>query len=316
MSIPNYQKFMLPILKVIADGKEYSRQKLILAMHREFNFSEEELNITIASGKSKLIDGRISWAQTYLVQAGLIKRTGRGVCVITEDGIKALETGEEINSTYLRKFEKFQSFISRSNKQSVPDDEKLSTNTANTNGANIYDEQKPQTPAEELELIFNTLNVVLATELLESIVKVSPQFFEDLVVDLMIAMGYGGSLREAGESTRHTKDGGVDGIIKEDKLGLEMIYLQAKRYTSGTIGRPDIQAFVGALEMHRAKKGVFITTTKFTSDAKEYVKQIEKRVILIDGEKLTELMIEHNLGLTVKKVYEVKELDTNYFVEE
>lgn len=144
----------------------------------------------------------------------------------------------------------------------------------------------------------------------------SPAFFENLVVDLMLAMGYGGSRKDAGQATQYTQDGGIDGVIKEDKLGLEMIYLQAKRYTNKTVGRPDIQAFAGALDMHRAKKGVFITTSSFSKDALEYVGLIDKRIVLVDGKQLTELMLTHNLGVSIKQVFEVKALDSDYFIED
>ncbi|WP_258405561.1 restriction endonuclease [Shewanella zhangzhouensis] len=172
------------------------------------------------------------------------------------------------------------------------------------------------TPSEQISKAFAALNSALADELLEQIHSLSPKFFEQLVVDLMLAMGYGGSQKDAGQATQYTNDGGIDGIIKEDKLGLDSIYLQAKRYRDNTIGRPDIQAFAGALDMHRARKGVFITTSSFSKDAREFVSMIEKRIVLIDGRELAALMIEHNVGVSTRELYAVKAIDSDYFADE
>ncbi len=187
------------------------------------------------------------------------------------------------------------------------------TEVLQNDSANSSNEQTPQ---ETLETAFETINSALTADILDTILKASPEFFENLVVDLMVAMGYGGSRKDAGQATQYSQDGGIDGIIKEDKLGLEMIYLQAKRYTNKTVGRPDLQAFAGALDMHRAKKGVFITTSRFSKEAIEFAGMIEKRIVLIDGERLTELMLEYNLGVSIKQVFEIKTLDTDYFSEE
>lgn len=306
MSIPNYQYFMQPVLKQLADGTEKTIREIVDAICDELNFTEEQRNLKIPSGKATYVNGRIGWAKTYLVQAGLVKQPKRAVCEITERGKEALASGAEINNEYLKQFPEFIHFINRSHKDS------------DTEPRSEEQESSPdeQTPHELLESTFNTLNSALASDILDAIINSTPQFFENLVVDLMLAMGYGGSRKDAGQATQFTKDGGVDGIIKEDKLGLEQIYLQAKRYADKTVGRPEIQAFAGALDMHRAKKGVFITTSNFSRDAQEYVNQIEKRIVLIDGEKLTELMLAHNLGVSTKQVYEIKALDTDYFLED
>ncbi|MGE6101808.1 restriction endonuclease [Aeromonas salmonicida] len=173
-----------------------------------------------------------------------------------------------------------------------------------------------QTPQEQIEQALAVLNSSLADELLGEVLALSPRFFEQLVVDLMVAMGYGGSAQEAGHTTRYSSDGGIDGIIKEDKLGLDSIYLQAKRYTDRTVGRPEIQSFAGALDLYKARKGVFITTSGFSREAREYVGQIEKRIVLIDGDRLTALMIEYGVGVTTRQTLTIKTLDSDYFTDE
>ena len=202
-----------------------------------------------------------------MAQSGLVSYPKRGVCIITERGLQALGSESTINNDYLKQFSEFKG---RSNKEQQ---EKVITQ----NTSNRSDEQ---TPLEQLENTFNSINNVLANDIHSAILSASPEFFENLVVDLMLAMGYGGSRKDAGQATKYTQDGGIDGIIKEDKLGLEMIYLQAKRYTDKTVGRSEIQAFAGALDMHRAKKGVFITTSNFSKGAIEFTSLIEKRIVL------------------------------------
>lgn len=304
--IPNYQEFMNPVLKQLLDGSEKTIRELVTAICDELNFSDEQRNLKIPSGKQTYVNGRIGWAKTYLVQAGLVKQPKRGVCVITERGKDALASNAEINNQYLKQFPEFIKFQNRSNKEDSSEPKKIEQDSS----------LNEQTPDELLDDTFASLNTALTSEILEAILSASPQFFEHLVVDLMLAMGYGGSRKDAGQATQFTNDGGIDGIIKEDKLGLDLIYLQAKRYSDKTVGRPEIQGFAGALDMHRAKKGVFITTSAFSKDAQEYVNQIEKRIVLIDGGILTELMLTHNLGVSTKQVFEIKVLDTDYFIEE
>ena len=239
------------------------------------------------------------------MQAGLIEQPRRAHCVITQRGLDALKSNEEINNDYLKHFVEFTDFQRRSNKNESPEQNKP-----------LSDTTEQQTPFELIDNNVNFINNTLSNELLQAILNSSPKFFENLVVDLMLAMGYGGSRKDAGQATQYKQDGGIDGIIKEDKLGLDMIYLQAKRYTDKTVGRPEIQAFAGALDMHRAKKGVFITTSNFSKEALEFASMIEKRIVLINGEQLTELMLEHNLGVSIKQVFEVKTLDSDYFIED
>ena len=305
MSVPNYQSFMTPLLRELADGSVVRLKDIDAKVYNQLGLTPEQLQLRIPSGKQTYAYHRLGWAKTYLVQAGLIEQHKRAYCNITHIGTQALASGKEIDNRYLSQFSDFIAFKMRSNKDET---EVLQHNLANSSNE--------QTPQETLETAFETINSALTTDILDTILKASPEFFENLVVDLMVAMGYGGSRKDAGQATQYSQDGGIDGIIKEDKLGLEMIYLQAKRYTNKTVGRPDLQAFAGALDMHRAKKGVFITTSRFSKEAIEFAGMIEKRIVLIDGEMLTELMLEYNLGVSIKQVFEIKTLDTDYFSEE
>jgi len=305
MSLPSYQSFMTPLLREIADGSVVRLKDIDSKVYQQLGLTPEQLQLRIPSGKQTYAYHRLGWAKTYLVQAGLVEQPKRAYCNITDIGTQALISGKEINNKYLSQFTDFIAFKMRSNKGET---EEQQDELAVSNNE--------QTPQETLETAFETINSALTADILDSILKASPEFFENLVVDLMVAMGYGGSRKDAGQATQYSQDGGIDGIIKEDKLGLEMIYLQAKRYTDKTVGRPDLQAFAGALDMHRAKKGVFITTSCFSKEAQEFTGMIEKRIVLIDGERLTELMLEHNLGVSIKQVFEIKTLDTDYFSED
>ncbi|MFT6905977.1 MAG: restriction system protein [Oleiphilaceae bacterium] len=305
MPIPNYQTYMRPLLEELADGVEKKLPELVSAISGKFEFTPDQLAARIPSGKQTYIYHRISWAKTYLVKAALIAQPKRGVCGITERGLQALKNKKEINNEYLVDFKEFQSFKYQNNSIKNPPEQVV-----------IDPSTSEKTPQETIESAFEIINSALAIDILQAIINASPLFFENLVVDLMLAMGYGGSRKDAGQATQYTQDGGIDGVIKEDKLGLEMIYLQAKRYTDKTVGRPEIQAFAGALDMHRAKKGVFITTSNFSKEAFQFTSLIEKRIVLINGEQLTELMLEHNLGVSTKQVFKIKNLDSDYFSEE
>lgn len=308
MAVPNYQAFMQPLLHVL--NSQYPQpvklSEVENKVYTQLNLTAEELKQRIPSGKQTYSNHRLNWAKTYLVQAGLITQPKRAYCVISDAGKAALSCGEQINNAYLKQFSSFKDFVQRSKKANVTSCESETQKPV---------ENDEQTPEEVIESAVETMNTSLRDELLNSILAASPLFFENLVVDLMLAMGYGGSRQDAGQATQYTQDGGIDGIIKEDKLGLEMIYLQAKRYTDKTVGRPDIQAFAGALDMHRAKKGVFITTSGFSKEAKAYVNMVEKRIVLVDGEQLSALMLSHNLGVSTKYRFEVKVLDSDYFLE-
>ncbi|WP_345854806.1 restriction endonuclease [Shewanella algae] len=314
-SIPSYEQLMPSVLKVLADGQQKPIRQVYDDVSVLYGFSDAQLELTIPSGKTTYVRSRVGWAKTYLVKAGLIKQPKRGVCVITDKGRQALASGQVINNEYLSRFETFNHFLSASNGQSSGESQNAGA-SANAVKPDVSLQDEAQTPTEMMAKAFAALNTALADELLEQIHGLSPKFFEQLVVDLMLAMGYGGSQKAAGQATQYSNDGGIDGIIKEDKLGLDSIYLQAKRYRDNTVGRPDIQAFAGALDMHRARKGVFITTSSFSKDARDFVTMIEKRIVLIDGRELAALMIEHNVGVSTRELYAVKAIDSDYFLEE
>jgi restriction system protein len=298
---------MTPLLQCLANGKTVKLKDIEASVYQNLGLSVEQLKLRIPNGKQTYAYHRLQWAKTYLVKAGLIEQPKRAFCTITSKGLSALATGEQINNQYLSQYPEFLDFKTRTKDTS----DSLDENTTSLVNSNSH-----KTPEELIEAAVDTLNTNLSDEILQAVLSASPAFFENLVVDLMLAMGYGGSRKDAGQATQYTQDGGIDGVIKEDKLGLEMIYLQAKRYTNKTVGRADIQAFAGALDMHRAKKGVFITTSGFSKDALEYVGLIEKRIVLVDGKQLTELMLTHNLGVSTKQVFEVKALDSDYFLED
>jgi restriction system protein len=303
MAIPDYQTLMLPFLRLLAGGAEHRLSEITESLSLEFQLTEAERNQLLPSGNQAIMRNRVGWACTYLKKAVLLDSPRRAVFQITDRGRDILsDNPEKITARYLRRFEEFCEF------QNIT----LSLKEVTVG----LDTEENQTPTEAIEAAFNTLNNDLAAEVLDSIKRQAPQFFEHLVVKLMQAMGYGGWSKDSGQATQYTSDGGIDGIINEDPLGLETIYLQAKRYSDNAIGRPDIQAFVGALEMRRARKGVFITTSRFSKDALEYISMIEKKVVLIDGKQLADLMIKHNLGVTVKQAYQVKTLDTDFFIED
>lgn len=308
-TIPSYEEMMPAVLEVLADGQQKPLKQVYDEVVALYGFSPLQCELLLPSGKQTYIRSRIGWAKTYMVKAGLISQPKRGMCEITQRGRGALASGEVINNDYLARFDDFNDFRSAHTVQA--------NQPANfTSDVAVSHNDDSQTPTELMAKAFSALNSALADELLEQIHSLSPKFFEQLVVDLMLAMGYGGSQKAAGQATQYTNDGGIDGIIKEDKLGLDSIYLQAKRYRDNTVGRPDIQAFAGALDMHRARKGVFITTSSFSKDAREFVSMIEKRIVLIDGRELAALMIEHNVGVSTRELYAVKAIDSDYFLEE
>jgi restriction system protein len=302
MAVPNFQSTMAPLLAAISDQKAHTFTYLIEYICKHFNLSEQEIAQRINSGKQTVIKNRLGWARTYLKKAGLLEIPEKGQLKITIRGLQALAQEQEINNDYLKQFPEYVEF-------------KSSKKKLENNQTDLSD-QTNKTPEELIDNAADELNRTLSSELLDQIKEASPSFFEQLVVDLMLVMGYGGSRKEAGQATQYTSDGGIDGVINEDPLGLEIIYLQAKRYSDKTVGRPEVQAFAGALDLQRAKKGVFITTSKFSQDALEFVSLIEKRIVLIDGDILTDLMIEHGLGLTTKRTIEIKAIDTDYFLED
>ncbi|SFR62556.1 restriction system protein [Thiomicrospira sp. ALE5] len=301
MSIPDFQTVMLPVLKCLAGKDVVSSAQIVEQVSDEFALTPEQRAELLPSGKQTIIKNRIGWAITYLKKAGLVSSPKRAHYQLTDLGQSVLAQNlERINVRFLKQFESFRVF--HSVKPSTDKD------TLDDNAA----EALPDTPDEQLQQAYQSLNRSLAAELLENVKQLSPQAFEQLVVDLMIGMGYGGARKEAGQATKLTGDDGIDGIINEDKLGLDAIYLQAKRWEN-TVHRPEIDKFIGSLTRQGAKKGVFITTSDFSQGALASVRGLNLSVVLVDGQKLAELMIEHNVGVSVKETYQVKTLDSDYF---
>ena len=300
MAIPGFQKLMLPLLNILRDCNEHTRHELTEMLAQEFQLSESDRRELISSGAPKF-ENRVDWARAYLKMAGFIANAERGKFHITDDGLRVLKNPPpEISIRFLKQFPAFQ-HARNPDQQNNPQEE--------------VEDEPTRPPDEALESIYQNLRRALAQELLERIKKCKPGFFERLVVDLLLAMGYGGSREDAGEAIGRGRDGGIDGIIKEDKLGLDIVYVQAKRW-EGTVGRPIVQAFAGSLEGQRARKGVLITTSQFSQDAEDYVTRIDKKIVLIDGERLAQLMIDHGVGVTEVQSYSVKRVDLDYFNEE
>ncbi len=300
MAIPDYQTVMLPLLKFAGDEKEHSTREAIDKLAEYFDLTTAELSELLPSGQQATFANRVGWAATYLKKAGLLDSTRRSHFEITPRGLGVLQQNpEKINVKFLKQFPEFIAFQSK----------KVQLEAI----ANSENSESTQTPEELMEAANQSLREDLATDLIQQIMSCSPAFFEQTVVDLLVRMGYGGSRKDAGQAVGKSGDGGIDGIIKEDRLGLDVIYIQAKRW-EGTIGRPEIQKFVGALFGQRAKKGVFITTSSFTSDAIQYAATIDSKVILISGEDLAKLMIDFNIGVSPIRTYEVKRIDSDYFL--
>jgi restriction system protein len=303
MPIPDFQSLMLPILKFYGDKLEHGTQSVLGDLKIKLKLTDEEINELLPSGKQYRFNNRVGWATIYLMKSGLLNRPSRGKYIITSRGLDVLkEKPEKINMKYLEKFQEYVDF--KDFKSDKSEDKVLPSE---------YD--KISTPQELLESSYQELRRQLSHDLLERVKQSSPSFFEILVVDVLVKLGYGGSRIDAGQAIGRTGDDGIDGVIKEDKLGLDVVHIQAKRWQN-PVGRPDIQAFVGSLEGNRSRKGVFITTSKFTGDAQDYVKRIEKKIVLIDGEQLTQLMIDNGVGVAEESRYVVNRLDEDYFIEE
>jgi len=304
MAIPSFQDFMLPMLEMLKDGKPYKMQDVKEKLAEYFNLSEEEKKMRLPSGKQEVYKNRIGWARTYLYYAGLIERLDKGVYKITERGLEILkEKPLKIDVNYLMRFPEFREF--RRNKA----ESEIQGSQDNV--------QEQETPLEVLDRVYQIIKEQLAKEILERVIQRPPEFFEKLIIDLLQAMGYGGSLEDAGNVTKKTSDEGIDGFIKEDKLGLDVIYIQAKRWSPDRlVGRPEIQKFVGALAGFGAKKGIFVTTSDFTKEARGYIPKTDTKIVLINGQMLANLMIEYNIGVSVDVKYEIKKIDNDYFDEE
>jgi restriction system protein len=302
MAIPDYQSIMLPLLKFIRDGREHSFRETVEALATQFELTASERKELLPSGQQAIFDNRVGWARTYLKKAGLIKSARRGFFQITDRGMQTLsEDLPEINVKYLRRFKEFVEFQTVKRGPIV--------------GSQDQAETIDKTPEEMIEVGYAKLKSDLAAELLMKVKECSAVFFERLVVDLLVRMGYGGSRADAGKAVGQTRDGGIDGIIKEDKLGLDAVYIQAKKWDETVVGRPEVQKFVGALQGQRAKKGVFITTSSFSSDAVDYVSKIDNKVVLIDGVELASLMIDNELGVSSVARYDLRKIDVDYFTD-
>ena len=300
MTIPDFQTIMQPLLKHISDGNEHTNKEITEALADHFQLTQEERSRLLPSGRQKVFTNRVAWSKADLKMAGLIHSPRRGVSVITERGQEILaQDPEYINRKFLKQFQEYQQKIKQGQTQPKTEQE----------------EQSPETPQETLENAYQSLRQELTSELLEQVKNSSPSFFEQLVIDLLVKMGYGGTIKDAGQSIGKAGDEGIDGIIKEDRLGLDVIYVQAKKWENA-VSRPEIQKFAGALQDKRARKGVFITTSYFSSGARESAARGNSNIVLIDGQELATLMMDYNVGVSTSSVYEVKRVDYDYFEED
>ena len=307
MAVPDYQSLMLPLLR-FAGGKkdEISTGEAVEVLAKELGLTDEDLKEMLPSGIQSAFVNRVGWASTYMKKAGLLEATRRGYYRITSRGQELLKKQPKaINVKLLKQYPEFLEFqqlkgTRRGDKVSSP------------SGA---PDISTATPSEALETVYENLRDELVDELLARLKKSSPTFFEHVVVELLVKLGYGGSRADAGKAIGRSGDGGIDGIIKEDRLGLDVVYIQAKRWDNNSVGRPDVMQFAGALQAQKANKGIFITTSRFTDDARSYVSQIGSKIVLIDGEQLTNLMIENDVGVSTVSLYPVKKIDTDYFDE-
>jgi restriction system protein len=302
MTIPDYQSLMLPVLREARQGEKRvpeTAEKIADSL----GLSSDERNELLPSGKQRILHNRVHWAKLYLSKAGLIESPKHGVFTITAEGERVLQSNPSfIDNKFLSNFEAFALFINNS-----------TTQQNNMASNSIQIDKSEATPEEIVDEAKRLLDAALASELLERILEKDFEFFEQLIVDVLVAMGYGGTHDRAAMRLGKSGDHGVDGVIDEDRLGLDRIYVQAKRYENTTVGRPDVQAFVGSLVGHGATKGVFVTSSTFSAGASAYAEQIPQRVILIDGKRLTQLMIENGVGVRVSRAIELKRIDDDFF---
>lgn len=299
MPIPDYQTIMLPLLRFLGDNAEHSLRESIESLADEFRLSDSERRQLLPSGQQEIFDNRVGWARTYMKKAGLVRTTRRGFFQITDRGTAVLKQNPpKIDGRFLDQFEEFRAFKALRKQPAEESDGGPADQTT--------------TPEEALERAYQNLRSDLAADLVTQIKQSPPSLFERLVVELLVRMGYGGSRKDAGEAVGRAGDEGIDGIIKEDKLGLDIIYIQAKRWEA-TVGRPEIQKFAGALQGQRARKGIFITTSDFSRDALDYAARIDTKIVLIDGPQLAQMLIDHSIGVTPVASYEIKRIDSDYF---
>lgn len=306
MAIPDFQTIMLPLLAISSDGQEHLFREATDAIAQHFRLTEDERKELLPSGRQKLLTNRVGWARFYMVKAGLLETVRRGYFRITDRGLDVLsQKPDHIDRKFLEQFGEFRDFKALLR-------EKSKEGPASPDARDVRD-----TPEETVEAAHQQLRDDLAAELLQTVMECSPGFFERLVIDLLVNMGYGGTRKDAGAAIGQSGDGGIDGIIKEDRLGLDIVYVQAKRWgPDNTVGRPEIQKFAGALQGHRARKGVFLATSSFSKEALDYVSHIDSKIVLIDGDQLSQLMIDYGIGVSLVATYELKRIDSDYFVEE
>lgn len=303
MAIPDFQTLMLPLLRHLGDGAEHSNQETVDALAREFSLSDSELAQLLPSGQQAVFRNRVAWPKAHLKKAGLIEAPRRSVYRITASGLDLL--AKNVGRIDLRLLDQF------------PGHREFRTASKTTAAMPETADAGPGqlTAQEHIEIGYQQIREELADELLRRVKECPPDFFERLVVELLLAMGYGGSRQDAGQAVGKSGDGGIDGIIKEDKLGLDTIYIQAKRW-EGTVSRPGIQKFAGALQGQRARKGIFLTTSDFSKEARDFAASIDSKIILLDGETLANLMLDHGIGVTDVATYAVKRVDSDYFSQE
>ncbi|MBQ6165027.1 MAG: restriction endonuclease [Clostridia bacterium] len=307
MAVPKFFEFFESFLRAIKDGELHTAKEVREIIASEMHISDVDRVQMLPSGRQCIFDNRVLWARTYLDKAGLIETPSRGKYRITSEGLKALNSGEKIDLAYLERSDSFRAFhsISKGNELETGKDDE------NT-------EEKDASPMESLDAAYQQITSVLADQIMDEIMKLSPSGFEKLVVRMLLNMGYGNGIDDAGRVTQQSNDGGIDGIIKEDQLGFSNIYIQAKQWSPDTtVSKPEIQKFVGALQGQQAQKGLFITTAKFSSGAVQYAENLlGVKVVLVDGTMLTKLMIKHNVGVSVEQIYEIKKVDSDFFVDE
>ena len=303
MAVPDFQSMMLPLLEAIADGAEHSNSVAYDSVAKQMKIAADDLQLMHSGGEQTVFYNRVAWGKTYLKKGGLLKSPKRGTIQITESGQRVLKNKPaKIDIRFLKQI-------------GGADCLKPSPATEVVTIEEPVGETSAATPEDLIEAGYQSLREELILEIIEQVKRCSPRFFERLVVKLLVAMGYGGSLEDAGQVLGKSGDGGIDGTIKEDKLGLDVICIQAKRW-EGTVGRPVVQAFAGSMEGFRARKGVLITTSNFSKEAEDYITRIERKIVLVDGQRMAELMIAHNVGVTVMQTYEIKRVDSDFFAED
>lgn len=300
MRVPEFQEFMLPILTIFKDKKQHNIKECRDAVIKYFSLTNEETKQLVPSGKQTLVENRVYWSLTYLKKSLLLKTIYRGIYCITNRGIQLLDSNpQKIDRKLLSQYKEYRVFSNKQNENEViTSDNHL--------------ESEEITPEESIDRIYNKIENQIADDLLEIILEKDGYYFERLVMDVLFKMGYGNFKEDSKMVTPKSNDGGIDGIINQDRLGLDKIYIQAKRWEN-VVGRPELQKFVGALSERQANKGIFITTSNFTKDAKEYIEKVTQNIVLINGEKLTKLMIENNVGVQINYTYEIKKVDRDYF---